>query len=72
MIADAHEIREKQSSNRAHVINNVAIKGQTNADDSVRNERFFLNFKCSLGEKSLGNYSSFFMPLRTMMTVVER
>ena len=35
MIIDAHEIREKQSSHRAHVINNVAIKGQTNADDSV-------------------------------------
>lgn len=36
MIADAHEIREKQSANRAHIINNVAIKGQNNADDSVR------------------------------------
>lgn len=36
MIADAHEIREKQSANRAHVINNVAIKGQNNADDSVK------------------------------------
>lgn len=35
MIADAHEIREKQSANRTHIINNVAIKGQNNADDSV-------------------------------------
>lgn len=35
MIADAHEIREKQSANRTHVINNVAIKGQNNAEDSV-------------------------------------
>lgn len=35
MIAEAHEIREKQSANRTHVINNVAIKGQNNADDSV-------------------------------------
>ncbi|KAJ8669590.1 hypothetical protein QAD02_000849 [Eretmocerus hayati] len=34
MIADAHELREKQSANRTHVINNVAIKGQNNADDS--------------------------------------
>ncbi|XP_057337097.1 serine/threonine-protein kinase 3 isoform X2 [Microplitis mediator] len=34
MIADAHEIREKQSAHRTHIINNVAIKGQNNADDS--------------------------------------
>ncbi|XP_046413981.1 serine/threonine-protein kinase 3 isoform X3 [Neodiprion lecontei] len=33
MIAEAHEIREKQT-NRAHVINNVAIKGKNHADDS--------------------------------------
>lgn len=43
MIAEAHEIREKQSANRAHVINNVAIKGQNNADDSVR-INFFIIF----------------------------
>lgn len=42
MIAEAHEIREKQSANRAHVINNVAIKGQNNADDSVI--KYFLLF----------------------------
>lgn len=36
MIAEAHEIREKQITNRVHVINNVAIKGQNNADESVR------------------------------------
>lgn len=35
MIAEAHEIREKQSAHRAHVINNVAIKNQNQADDSV-------------------------------------
>lgn len=35
MIAEAHEIREKQSAHRAHVINNVAIKAQNQADDSV-------------------------------------
>lgn len=35
MIADAHEIREKQSAHRAHVINNVAIKSQNQAEDSV-------------------------------------
>ncbi|XP_058794392.1 serine/threonine-protein kinase 3 [Phymastichus coffea] len=34
MISDAHEIREKQSTNRTHVINNVAIKSQNNADES--------------------------------------
>ncbi|KAL7305637.1 serine/threonine-protein kinase 3 [Trichogramma pretiosum] len=34
MIAEAHEIREKQSTNRVQIINNVAIKGQTNAEDS--------------------------------------
>ncbi|KAF7991904.1 hypothetical protein HCN44_010705 [Aphidius gifuensis] len=34
MIAETHEIREKQISHRTHVINNVAIKGQNNADDS--------------------------------------
>lgn len=44
MITEAHEIREKQSANRAHVINNVAIKGQNNADDSVRND-FFIRKK---------------------------
>lgn len=35
MIAEAHEIREKQSAHRAHVINNVAIKSQNQAEDSV-------------------------------------
>lgn len=35
MIAEAHEIREKQSAHKAHVINNVAIKSQNQADDSV-------------------------------------
>lgn len=35
MIAEAHEIREKQSAHRAHVINNVAIKTQHQPDDSV-------------------------------------
>jgi len=35
MIAEAHEIREKQSAHRAHVINNVAIKAQSQPDDSV-------------------------------------
>ncbi|XP_066603830.1 serine/threonine-protein kinase 3 isoform X4 [Prorops nasuta] len=34
MIAEAHEIREKQSAHRTHVINNVAIKSQSQADDS--------------------------------------
>ncbi|XP_020286299.1 serine/threonine-protein kinase 3 isoform X1 [Pseudomyrmex gracilis] len=34
MIAEAHEIREKQSAHRAHVINNVAIKSQNQAEDS--------------------------------------
>lgn len=43
MIAEAHEIREKQSANRTHVINNVAIKGQNNADDSV-SIGFLFNF----------------------------
>ncbi|XP_011305610.1 serine/threonine-protein kinase 3 [Fopius arisanus] len=32
MIAEAHDIREKQSAHRTHVINNVAIKGQANDD----------------------------------------
>lgn len=35
MIAEAHEIREKQSAHRAHVINNVAIKSQNQTEDSV-------------------------------------
>lgn len=35
MIAEAHEIREKQSAHRAHIINNVAIKSQNQAEDSV-------------------------------------
>lgn len=35
MIAEAHEIREKQSAHRAHLINNVAIKAQNQPDDSV-------------------------------------
>lgn len=35
MIAEAHEIREKQSVHRAHVINNVAIKNQNQTEDSV-------------------------------------
>lgn len=35
MIAEAHEMREKQSAHRTHVINNVAIKSQHNAEDSV-------------------------------------
>lgn len=35
MIAEAHEIREKQSAHKAHVINNVAIKSQNQAEDSV-------------------------------------
>lgn len=35
MIAEAHEIREKQSAHRAHVINNVAIKNQNQTEDSV-------------------------------------
>lgn len=35
MITEAHEIREKQSAHRAHVINNVAIKSQSQAEDSV-------------------------------------
>ncbi|KAG5340767.1 STK3 kinase, partial [Acromyrmex charruanus] len=35
MIAEAHEIREKQNAHRAHIINNVAIKSQTQAEDSV-------------------------------------
>ncbi|CAK9832182.1 Serine/threonine-protein kinase 3 [Anthophora retusa] len=34
MIAEAHEIREKQSAHRAHVINNVAIKNQNQTEDS--------------------------------------
>ncbi|CAL1677015.1 unnamed protein product [Lasius platythorax] len=34
MIAEAHEIREKQSAHRAHVINNVAIKSQNQTEDS--------------------------------------
>ncbi|XP_033210319.1 serine/threonine-protein kinase 3 isoform X3 [Belonocnema kinseyi] len=34
MIADTHEIREKQSAHRTHVINSVAIKGQNNGEDS--------------------------------------
>ncbi|KOX77898.1 Serine/threonine-protein kinase 3 [Melipona quadrifasciata] len=34
MIAEAHEIREKQSVHRAHVINNVAIKNQNQTEDS--------------------------------------
>lgn len=44
MITEAHEIREKQSANRTHVINNVAIKGQNNADDSVKID-FFIHKK---------------------------
>lgn len=35
MIAETHEIREKQISHRTHVINNAVFKGQNNADDSV-------------------------------------
>ena len=35
MIAEAHEIREKQNAHRAHIINNVAIKSQNQAEDSV-------------------------------------
>lgn len=35
MIAEAHEIREKQSAHRAHVITNVAMKSQNQAEDSV-------------------------------------
>lgn len=35
MIAEAHEIREKQSAHKAHVINNVAIKSQNQTEDSV-------------------------------------
>ncbi|KYN34306.1 Serine/threonine-protein kinase 3 [Trachymyrmex septentrionalis] len=34
MIAEAHEIREKQNAHRAHIINNVAIKSQNQAEDS--------------------------------------
>lgn len=45
MIAEAHEIREKQSANRAHIINNVAIKGQNNADDSVKINLLFIRKK---------------------------
>lgn len=43
MIAEAHEIREKQSVHRAHVINNVAIKNQNQAEDSVLILRFIMN-----------------------------
>lgn len=35
MIAEAHEIREKQSAHKAHVINNIAIKNENQAEDSV-------------------------------------
>lgn len=43
MIADAHEIREKQSAHRAHVINNVAIKSQNQAEDSVSETSLYTN-----------------------------
>lgn len=43
MIAEAHEIREKQSAHRAHVINNVAIKSQNQAEDSVGETNLYMN-----------------------------
>lgn len=35
MIAEIHEIREKQNAHRAYVITNVARKSQNQADDLV-------------------------------------
>jgi len=43
MIAEAHEIREKQSAHRAHVINNVAIKSQNQTEDSVGETSLYTN-----------------------------
>lgn len=52
MIAEAHEIREKQSAHRAHVINNVAIKNQNQTEDSVF---IFINiyYKCYYIQKNI-------------------
>ena len=64
MITEAHEIREKQSANRTHVINNVAIKGQNNADDSVSNYVI-------LHKSNIKHYARYMLIHRMMMTVRE-
>lgn len=71
MIAEAHEIREKQSAHRAHVINNVAIKNQNQTEDSVF---IFINiyYKCYNATKTYINKRYLMSIIRMKKIVVEQ
>ena len=69
MIAEAHEIREKQSVHRAHVINNVAIKNQNQTEDSVFIYRIYYMCVCTCVD--IHNKYLMFI-IRTKKIVVEQ
>lgn len=71
MIAEAHEIREKQSAHRAHVINNVAIKNQNQADDSVF-IYIAISYECHYKVYTNVRNKRFMSVVRTKKTVVEQ